>query len=186
MVLKHFINKGDNLKASLKLYQLICLMTTIGMMYSVYVAHSSAINARTIIMPPIVDSRIEITGIEADDDFYKLWTKYCLSLFFNYTPETFDDQALDLVKAAHPVFRDSLRAKLAEMSDQIKELHISSMYYPVEFKIDRQNKQIIIDGKRWQKANGIEIENDRKTYIMKFEMDNGRFQINGIHEQADQ
>lgn len=186
MLIKNFINHVDNLKASVALYKFICVVTTAGMVLTSYISYSAVKNVRTIILPPIVDSRIEITGTDVDDNYLKLFTKYSLGLLFNYTPENFPDQGADLVKLATPQYRDSLKLKVEEMAVSIEEMQITSMFYPYKFEINRSKNQIKTLGTRKQSANGMAIEDGRKNYIIQYVINNGRFEINGIQEASDQ
>lgn len=185
MLIKNYVSFIDNLRASLALYKFLCVVMTAGMVFSTFISYRAVKNIKTIILPPIVDSRIEITGTDANDNYFKMYAKYICGLLYNYTPETFPDQGADLIKLSAPSYRNDIKAKVDEMSIQLAELQITSTFHPFKFEIDRANSEIRALGNRVQSANGMVVEDGKKSITLKYIINNGRLQVNGIHETTE-
>lgn len=182
MKLSLFVEKMANLKAENKLLKFTIVLVALGCLSSSYFAYKATINQKVVILPPVVDDRVVITGTDVNDAYLKMFSKYSLNLLFNYTPQTFKDQASDLLTMSTPNFYDSLENKITDMADGIDSLQITSMFFPRKLTVDKGKQQITVTGLRISTAQGQEIENKMKTMMIEYKIDNGRFYINGINE----
>jgi conjugal transfer pilus assembly protein TraE len=137
---------------------------------------------KVVILPPVVDKRIVISGNEVNDDYIKLFVRYTLGLLLNYSPASFSDQADDCLKFAAPEFYQKLHKKLSTLKETVKKLHISNIFYPGRITIYRDDKKIEVTGMQRQYAQHAMVEEGAKTYQISYEIIEGRFFLAGIKE----
>ena len=182
MYIKKFVNYIDNLKAENRLLKFVIVVIGAGCVVSSMVSLKAVRYQKVIILPPAVDKRIVIQGSSVNTEYIELFSKYAMGLLLNYTPQIYDDQITDLLKLTSPRYYPALNRKMIEMKENVKRLTITSVFYPQILRINQENQEIKILGLRIQTAQGQEIERAEKIYILKYEMINGRFYVDGIEE----
>lgn len=182
MNLNLFVEKAANMKAENKLLKFAVVVVAAGCLMSSFYSYRAVKHQKTIILPPVVDDRIVITGTDANDPYLKMFSKYTLNLMFNYTPHSFKDQASDLLKLSTPEFYNSLEKKISDMADGIKKFALTSVFYPQAIAVDKTNMKITVSGLRISNAQGQEVENKTQKYLIDYKIVDGRFYVNGIHE----
>lgn len=182
MKIESYIEKIDNKTAENRLLKFVVCVIGISSVISMFMAFAALKFTKTIILPPVVDRRIEISGNDANDDYFKMYGKYIVNLLMNYTPPTFADQSKDLLALCTPGFYPSMETKIREISDGVQKLSITSVYHPSKIVIDRHQKRLTITGNREQTAKGTLVQQGVKIYIISYEFDNGRFFITDLSE----
>jgi conjugal transfer pilus assembly protein TraE len=182
MHLDHYINRNENIKAENRLLKFAIVVIGLACVVSAFVSYSAAENAKVVILPPVVDKRIVISGNTVNDNYLKLFTKYTLNLMLNYTPETYHDQMEDLLKLATPEFFPALNHQIEDMADSVKNLVMTSLYYPYTMKINKDKQTITVQGLGIQTAHGQVVDNQKRQYLLRYRIINGRFYLNGISE----
>ena len=183
MHLNHFLDQTENLTVENKLLKFVVAVIGLTSVVSMALVFLSLRYQKTIILPPVTDRKIVVSGNDANDDYFKLYAKYITGLLLNYTPVIFDDQARDLLTLCTPSFMPSLEKKLKEIKTGVEKLSITSVFYPQKITIDRKQSRITVTGKRDHTARGELIESVRKTYIISYTLDMGRLYVNDIMEK---
>ena len=182
MHIQKFIDKFDNLRAENRLLKFVILMIGAGCVISSIISLKAVKYQKVIILPPAVDKRIVIQGSSVNAEYIELFSKYAMGLLLNYTPQIYDDQITDLLKITSPRYYPALNRKMLEMKENVKRLVITSVFYPQILRINQEKQEIKILGLRIQTAQGQEVERTEKIYILKYQMINGRFYVDGIEE----
>ena len=150
---------------------------------SSFISYIAVSYQKVVILPPVVDKRIYISGNDASDSYFKLYAKYIANLLANYTPGTFRDQKTDLLALCDPSFLPTLEKHALEIESAVMKLHITSSFFPRKVIIDRKQNLLKITGDRCQTAHSKEISKVTMTYIVKYSMQKGRLYINDIKEK---
>jgi conjugal transfer pilus assembly protein TraE len=87
MELNKYIEQKNNLIAGNRLLKLAVVTVGLGLIVNAFITFSLSKRARTVIVPPIVNTRFEISGSRLSDEYVKLMTRYVMSLAANYTPK---------------------------------------------------------------------------------------------------
>lgn len=182
MMFKQYKEFVNNVRAENKLLKFALIVVAAASVGSAYFSYSSVKHQKTVILPATVDKRIVITGNDVNHNYLKLFSKYTLNLAFTYTPGNFADQASDLLKICTPRFYPVLQKKLFKMEQSVKNLGITSSYYPIELQVDKEAKEIVSNGIRFKTAHGQDMENTGKKYLLTYEIIDGRFFLDGIQE----
>jgi conjugal transfer pilus assembly protein TraE len=184
MNLDRYIKKSSNLYAENRLLKFAVICIGIAVVISGFFSYIAMQYQKVVILPPVVDRRVVITGNRVDENYVKLFTRYAMTLLNNYTAATAQsqfDEFLALVTAsAYP----EMQKTLSTLADTIRKLNMTSVYYPQKIRIDKENRIIEITGLQKEFTNTTLVEDGPKQYIIKYAITNGRFYIDEIKEQA--
>ncbi|MBU0991731.1 MAG: type IV conjugative transfer system protein TraE [Proteobacteria bacterium] len=183
MNIKLYTKQSSNLFAENRLLKFVVVILTIGVVWSMVSANRALKYQRTIILPPKVDHRIEISGNAVNDDYLKMYTRYILELLLNYTPKTVQFNFNDLLSLVSPELYQELQSNLFKIVDNVEKLRITSVFYPSNIIIDQEKKYITIRGRRKQFSHFAKIEESERNYYLRYEITNGRFFLTNIQEQ---
>lgn len=180
MHLKIYQNKMSNLWAENRLLKFAILIIAISSVASAALSIYAIDREKVVILPPVVDERIVISGNDVNEAYIRLFARYSTSLFLNYSPATFSSQAGDLLKLAAPDFFQSLHKQLLGLQDTIKQLQVSSVFYPQRITVNLDKKEVTVQGMRRQEAQHSIIDEDTRVYKIKYAIIHGRFFLEGI------
>jgi len=182
MKLDLYLQKSSNLYAENRLLKFVVVALTIGIIWSMVSANRALKYQRTIILPPQVDSRIEITGTTINDDYIKMYVRYIMSLMLDYQPAIVENSFNDLLNLADPSFFAALKMQLHKIGESVTKLQVSSVFYLHNITIDQEARKINIKGLRKQYTHTSLIENGEKEYVIEYRILNGRFYVSDLQE----
>ena len=183
MKLDLFMQKTSNLYAENRLLKFVTLVLGIAVIVNSFFSYKALHYQKTIILPPVVDRRISISGNNANEEYVKLFARYSIGLLETYSPVSVQGQFDELLKLVTPSFYPSFENTLADLSSTVKTLMITSAFYPFRITIDQLKKNIIIVGiKKQFTGSNIVSRGQNKTYIIGYVISNGRFFINDFKE----
>ena len=182
MHLNIYQNRISNLWAENRLLKLAVVVTAVSSVIAISMSIYAMHRQRVVILPPVVDKRIVISGNDVNDDYIKLFVRYTLGLLLNYSPASFAGQADDCLKLAAPGFYQQLHKKVETLKETVKKLHISNMFYPERIKIYRDEKRIEVMGIQRQYAQHALVDEGTKKYEIRYDIIQGRFFLAGIRE----
>ena len=183
MDLNKYTQKTSNLFAENRILKFAVFVLTIGVVWSMISANHALKYQKTIILPPTVDHRIEITGNTVNDDYLKMYTRYILDLLLNYTPKTIQYNFNDLLGLITPELYPELQGNLLKIADNVEKLRITSVFYPSNIIIDQENRSITVRGRRKQYSHLTQVEEGERNYYLRYKIQNGRFYLANIQEQ---
>jgi conjugal transfer pilus assembly protein TraE len=182
MQLEIYQNKTSNVWAENRLLKFVVVVMGLSSVISIFMSIHAINQQKVVILPPVVDKRIVISGNDVNDDYIKLFVRYTLGLLLNYSPTSFNDQADDCLKFASPEFYQQLHKKLTTLKETVRKLNISNIFYPERIKIYRNEERIEVLGIQRQYAQHSLVDEGTKTYEIKYEIIQGRFFLEGIKE----
>lgn len=184
MHLKIYQNKMSNLWAENRLLKFAILIIAISSVASAALSIYAIDREKVIILPPVVDERIVISGNDVNEGYIKLFTRYSTSLFLNYSPASFKNQAGDLLQLASPEFFQSLHKQLLNLEDTITKLQVSSVFYPERITVNLNKKEVTVQGMRRQYAQHSLIDEGIRMYKIKYTIIHGRFFLEAITDST--
>jgi len=183
MTFKLFQSKVDNLISENRLLKFVVLVlagsTIVCMILSLYAMKTQ----KTIILPPVVDKRIVISGTTVNDDYLKLYGRYITSLLLCWHPSSISSGFSDLLTLATPEHFGELKTELSRNEKAMKKIQASSMFYPSKMIIDRKKKSMVITGTRRLFTPAAVLEKELRSYRVDYTILNGRLFIRRISEQ---
>ena len=179
---------GDKLANALAENRLLkfCLLLTLGITIINSVVSYHAMNSqKVVILPPMVDHKIEIRGNDADDEYLKLMCRYSIKLLLDYTPSNAEQNFSDFLKLASPGVFSSMRSDLNKIIEEVIRLRVSSSFQIHTIKKLGTTNQIELIGLRSKYADDVSIEKAIENHIIEYEIDDGTFRITGVSQKND-
>jgi conjugal transfer pilus assembly protein TraE len=173
MKLKIYADKLANLMAENRLLKFCFLITVAITIFNSLVAYHAMNNQKVVILPPLVDHKIEIRGNAADDEYLKMMSRYSINLLLDYTPSNAEQNFSDFLKLASADVFSSMRSDL----DKIIEEVIRKIS-----KLGSANRIEII-GLRLKHADDVCIQSGIEHHIIEYNIDDGTFRVTGVSQK---
>ncbi len=180
-----FQNKVSGLIAENRLLKFAVFVTSVSTIVCMFMAVHAAKTQRTIILPPVVDKRIVISGTKVNNDYIRLYSRYITSLLLCWHPSSIASNFTDLLTLATPEHFAVLENRLTDTQITMKKIHASSMFYPSQIKIDQKKKFFTVTGTRRLFTSATVLENTVRSYRVDYVITNGRLFVKNISEQED-
>lgn len=186
MLLKFHLDRLSNAIGEMKLYRFTVIALLIGFAYDRYEIRQMRLQDRTIVVPPVVNSRIEITGGKATDSYVREYAvRYLVPLVLSYTPATARTQFGEFLSSWHKDTFEAAKSKLYLLADQIEQTKAISAFYVGKVNHDAGRKVVEIEGNRRLNQQDQQVENTNKSYVLTYAVENGRFWVTSFEEKAD-
>lgn len=185
MLTNKFLLSLNNFKRDNALLKFVVVVLAIGFVWNTYEVNQSKDRIRTVIVPPGLNSKVEISGSWTSDAYAKEYVRYIGSLIWNYSPGVARNQFNELLLSWHPDVFEDARQRLYILADQIEKTNAASVFYISKFIHDSDKKTIEVTGNRRLTQHDQQVENIVKTYVITYKVDNARFWITSIEEKVE-
>jgi conjugal transfer pilus assembly protein TraE len=183
MKLDIFLQKTANLSLENRILKLIVVVIGITVLINTVMTYRALNSHRTILVPPVINSRIEIAGDKASEEYIKSFTRYLCGLAFSYTSPTARGQFDELLTMYAPDAFPEAKRTFYSLADSIETAKNTNAFYIQGLKVDIDRHQIEVIGLKRQFVEDRMIDSGIKTYIIEYRIENGRFMINKITEK---
>ena len=141
---------------------------------------------RTILIPASLNRRVEFVGDRASPEYVREFARYAVGLALNVTPATASANFEELLTLYSPRAYGTGRKTFYAMARDIEGAKVSGVFYPLKIRPEEAKGRIEIEGHRKLYTDDLLVESARKTYVLRYELVDGRFQILGLVEQAEE
>lgn len=183
MKLDIFLQKTANLSLENMILKLIVIVIGITVLINTVMTYRALNSHRTILVPPVMNSRIEIAGDRASEEYIKSFTRYLCGLAFSYTSATARGQFDELLTMYAPEAFPEAKRTFYSLADSIETARNTNAFYIQGLKVDSDRHQIEVIGIKRQFVEDRMIDSGIKTYIIEYRIENGRFMIQKITEK---
>ncbi len=183
MHLNMFLQRTSNLFAENRLLKFVVVITAITQIWCVFKIDDIKDRIRTVIQPPVINSKIEISGSWTSESYAKEYIRYIGSLLWNYSPATARNQFAELLVSWEPSGFNDARIKLYTLADQIEKTGAASVFYINKIEIDPDKHIITVTGNRHLSMQDRTVDVAVKAYDVTYVVENGRFWITGVQEK---
>jgi len=143
-----------------------------------------ALNHRTtILVPPVINTKLEIVGNSAPDEYIRVFGRYTMWLALNYSPATARSQFSELLTLFAPERYAEVRKSFYGLADTIEMGHVSSVFHITRIVVDRTKREMDVFGSRRQYANDQLIEDKERIYRIEYRVTDGRFMVVKLMER---
>ncbi len=178
-----FVSKHNNVLAENRLLKFAIVVIGTVVLLNTYLLYSYLNTSRTVVVPPKINSKLEIYGNKASEAYYKEFTRYIMALRLNYTPATIRDQLGELLTLFVPSVYGKAEEAFYDLADKVESAKVSSMFFLS--KIEVQGNEIHVFGiRRVYSLTGEMVQDSQEEYTIRFRMDNGRFYLTDIPKLA--
>ncbi len=180
MELNKYLEQKNNLIAGNRLLKLAVVVMGLGLIVNAFVTHSISKRARTIIVPPVVTTRFELSGSRLSDEYAKLMTRYIMSLAANYTPGTVRGNFDELLSLYDPDAHGEAKRVFYKLADTVETARVTASFFIQKITLDEARRQITVEGAKRLIANEQKVEEGPETYLIEYSNNNGRFAVTNL------
>lgn len=186
MNMKKYLDDLGNLGAENKLLKFSVACLVMIAIVQAYATVKALGRQRTILLPPGVSSKMELSGDTANEAYLREFARYATGLALNVTPHTARGNFDELLAIYSPRTWGKGRSSLYKMAADIEMAKVSTVFFPQSIKPFEKEGRIEIAGHRNVYTEDLLVESGKKTYVFRYELVDGNFQLLGFAEKADE
>jgi conjugal transfer pilus assembly protein TraE len=142
-----------------------------------------AINThKTILVPASLNTRVQILGDKASDEYVKMFAQVTSGLAFTYTPQTVANNFGELLTMFAPEAYPATKKILTELAETIVMQRLSNVFYIQGIEVDSSRNVFQIRGQQMRWVEGAKIENVQKQFEFGYKISDGRFLLLSLSE----
>jgi conjugal transfer pilus assembly protein TraE len=180
---KLFTSKAANIFAENRMLK----FTVLVLMAAVLVLSVCVVTAmnreRVILVPPVINSKVMITGDKASDDYLREFTRYIISLALTYNPANARGQFSELLAVYDPAGFPNARKDLYELADKIETTRASSAFHIQAMTNHGDKNQVEVQGSKMTYIGEMKADIVQTAYIVEYRFDNGKFVLTRLFEK---
>ena len=183
MEFKLFTGKTANIFAEnrmLKFTVLVLLAAVAALSFCVVTVMN---RERVILVPPVINSKMTITGDHASDDYLREFTRYVVGLALTYNPANARTQFSELLAVYDPAGFPDARKELYELADRIETTRASSAFHIQDMTNHGEKNQVEVQGAKTTCIGEMKADTVQTTYLVEYRFDNGRFILTRLSEK---
>ena len=182
MKIRHFLQRTSNKEAENRLLKFAVVVLGICMVIGNFMSYRAVKSQRTIIVPPVINSKMTFTGYKASDEYVRELARYSIGLALYYNPLTARGNFGELLTLYAPEVFAAEKDRLYQLADRIESNRITSAFYIYDIKLTAD--KIELPGLIRQYQDKTVLMEELRTYIVRYRVVDGRFIIMGIDEKG--
>lgn len=186
MNLDIFLQKSSNIFTENRLLKFVVVALGIAVVINTAGLFMALNSQRVILVPPVVNSKISVSGDKASDEYLKEFARYILSLALTYNPVTARSQFSELLAVYDPAEFQTSRKELYELADKIENTKASSAFYIQSIINDTEKRRLEVTGTKKTYMVDQKAEDTLKVYLIEYRIDNGKFILVRLYEKPAQ
>lgn len=177
MNFEFFVQNTSNIFAENRLLKFTNLVIGVAVAFCVYDNRQARNEARTILVPPTITTKMMIQGDKASDEYIKEFARYIINLALTYNPATARVQFSELLSIFDPAAFQETRKELYELADKIESTKAASVFYLNKIVHDLDKHTIEVSGTKKIYLMDQKTEESQKVYEIAYRFENGKFTI---------
>ncbi len=186
MNLDIFLQKSSNIFAENRLLKFVVVALGIAVVINTAGLFMALNSQRVILVPPVVNSKISVSGDKASDEYLKEFARYILNLALTYNPVNARSQFSELLAVYDPSQFQTARKELYELADKIENTRASSAFYIQSIINDTEKRRLEVTGTKKTYMVDQKAEDTLKVYLIEYRIDNGKFILVRLYEKPAQ
>lgn len=183
MLFKKFIQKSSQKEAQNRLLKFSVVSLSIAVVISSFLSYRAVKTQRTILLPPVINTKMTFDGYKASDEYLKEFVRYSLGLALSYSPVTARANFSELLSLFAPEVFAEEKEGLYSLADRIETNRISAVFYIYDMNILPDT--IEVRGMSKQLQDKSILSEETKTYFINYRVVDGRFMIIKIFEKRN-
>ena len=175
-----FVSEHKRLAGSNAVLKLTVVLLFIGLVLNAFISYSMSKRMRTVILPPVVDEKIELSGTKFSDSYLRLMSRYVTGLARNYTPSSARGNFEELLTLFDPSVYAENKTRLYSLVSTVETARVTSVWTPDTVSWDEGKREIIVRGQRKEYVGDQKTSDAREAYAIDYSNTNGRFAITRI------
>lgn len=186
MNLDIFLQKSSNIFAENRLLKFVVVALGIAVVINTAGLFMALNSQRVILVPPVVNSKISVSGDKASDEYLKEFARYILNLALTYNPVNARSQFSELLAVYDPAQFQASRKELYELADKIENTKASSAFYIQSIINDTEKRRLEVTGTKKTYMVDQKAEDTLKVYLIDYRIENGNFILVRLYEKPAQ
>lgn len=183
MNLDIYLQKSSNIFAENRLLKFAIVVLGVAVVINSIGVFQALNSQKVILVPPVINSKISISGDKASDEYIKEFTRYTLGLALTYNPATARPQFSELLVMYDPATFKVARTELYALADKIESTKSASVFYINAMSHDSDKKLIQVDGTKQSYIIGEKSVDEQKTYFVEYAIISGKFILKRLYEK---
>ena len=162
----------------------VAVFAAVGVVNSVQI-HKAMTMQRTIVLPPAVREKFEVTGDSVSEAYFKPMAIYITSLAFNYTASNARWRFDELLTMYAPESYPEARKRFYDLADKIEaSAKATSVFHQQKIAVFEESRKMEVSGVRRIYSEDMKIEDSQKVYVIEYGIQDGRFVIYRLYEKT--
>lgn len=178
---KIFLQKTSNLFVENRLLKFVVVVLAGATIVNSVMVHKALRYQRTILIPPTMTGTIEFVEGRPTEQYLRDIARRIASLAATYSPATARGQFDELLAFYAPEKYPNVAKEWYSLASRIEETLVTSVFYLRKISIGEKHMEI--SGDYMQFADEQRIESGPKTYIIEYEIRDGRFYMLSFREK---
>jgi len=182
--LELFTSKAANIFAENRMLK----FTVLVLLAAVLILSTCVVTAmnkeRVILVPPVINSKVMITGDRASDNYLREFTRYIVNLALTYNSANARSQFSELLAVYDPAGFPNARKELYELADKIENTRASSAFHIQSMTNDPEKNQVEVLGSKMTYIGEMKADIIQTSYIVEYRFDNGKFILTRLYEKT--
>lgn len=148
---------------------------------------TKAINTqKTILVPAQLNTRVQILGDRASDEYIKMFAQVAAGLAFTYTPQTVANNFGELLTMFTPETYPQTKKSLTELAETIAAQRVSNVFYidAGGIVVDSAKNTFSVKGQQVRWVEGTRLDNVPKMFEFGYKITDGRFMLTSLNESG--
>lgn len=142
-----------------------------------------AINThKTILVPAQLNTKVEILGDKASDEYIKMFAQVASGLAFTYTPSNVAANFGELLTMFAPDVYPQTKKSLTDLAETITSQRVSNVFYIKDIKVDSARGVFEVHGDQVRWVERTLVDNVPKAYEFGYRIKDGRFLLTALNE----
>jgi conjugal transfer pilus assembly protein TraE len=181
VTIKLFLQKSSNIQAENRLLKFVVMAICAVTVFNSFMINKAMNYQRVVLIPPGLDSKVEVTGGELSEEYIKTMVRYASSLAFTYSPATARKQFDALLSLFSIEAYPQAQQTFYELAGTIETANVSSVFYlDSKFIVDARTRTIEIIGQNRKYKDSTLVSDTVSKYVLEYVVNNGKFQLTKI------
>jgi len=182
--LELFTSKAANIFAENRMLK----FTVLVLLAAVLILSACVVTAmnkeRVILVPPVINSKVMITGDQASDNYLREFTRYIVNLALTYNSANARSQFSELLAVYDPAGFPNARKELYELADKIENTRASSAFHIQSMTNNPEKNLVEVLGSKMTYIGEMKADITQTSYIVEYRFDNGKFILTRLYEKT--
>jgi conjugal transfer pilus assembly protein TraE len=179
--IRRFLQRSSNIQAENRLLKFVVIAIGTVTVFNSFMIHKALNYQRVVLIPPGLESKVEVTGDEFSEEYMKTMVRYASSLAFTYSPATARKQFDALLSLFSVDAYPQAQQTFYELAGTIETANVSSVFYlDPKLIVDAKDKTIEITGQNRKYKDSTLVSDTVAKYVLEYVVNNGKFQLTKI------
>ncbi len=183
MHIKIFLQKTANLFTENRLLKFVIVVLALAVVVNSFLVFRAIRYQRVILIPPKLTGTIEFVQGKPSDGYIRDMGRRITSLAATYSPATARFQFDELLAFYAPEAYPQAAKTWYALAGRVEESLISNVFYPQNLILESNASRLEITGERKQFADNKLVDAAKKTYVVRYRLEDGRFYLLSFMEK---